>query len=222
MPSLLAKIDKMSDDNVRKPSEHSHSFTGARRQRQALALTPGNRSVTPCCDMIALEKDLTKHSRHAFHSRFAVPRGAVQLPPKRKRKRYLQLRVGLGSSPVPPLPNSVNWLAKDLGFYQREGLEIELIELQGTPLAVAAMISGDIDVGNIVDLRSDPLERSQSPIPARDSFARRAALFSRRGARRDQIGAGAARVKPSRWRGSAASITPCRWLTLKALGVNHR
>jgi len=66
-----------------------------------------------------------------------------------KPKESLKLRVGLGSSPVPPLPNSVIWLAKDLGFYQREGLDIELIEFQGTPLAVAAMISGDIDVGNI-------------------------------------------------------------------------
>ena len=66
-----------------------------------------------------------------------------------KPKEPLKLRVGLGSSPVPPLPNSVLWLAKDLGFYQREGLEIELIEFQGTPLAIAAMISGDIDVGNV-------------------------------------------------------------------------
>lgn len=64
-------------------------------------------------------------------------------------KEPLRLRVGLGSSPVPPLPNSVLWLAKDLGFYQREGLDIELIEFQGTPLAIAAMISGDIDVGNV-------------------------------------------------------------------------
>ena len=66
-----------------------------------------------------------------------------------KPKELLKLRVGLGSSPVPPLPNSVLWLAKDLGFYQREGLDIELIEFQGTPLAIAAMISGDIDVGNV-------------------------------------------------------------------------
>src|SRR6185295_16052421 len=64
-------------------------------------------------------------------------------------KERLKLRVGLGSSPVPPLPNSVIWLAKDLGFYQREGLDVELIEFQGTPLALAAMISGDIDVGNV-------------------------------------------------------------------------
>lgn len=63
--------------------------------------------------------------------------------------RNLKLRVGLGSSPVPPLPNSVIWLAKDLGLYQREGLDIELIEFQGTPLAIAALISGDIDVGNV-------------------------------------------------------------------------
>ena len=61
-----------------------------------------------------------------------------------KSKEPLKLRVGLGSSPVPPLPNSIIWLAKDLGFYQREGLDIELIEFQGTPLAIAAMISGDI------------------------------------------------------------------------------
>ena len=66
-----------------------------------------------------------------------------------KTKEVLRLRVGLGSSPVPPLPNSVIWLAKDLGFYQREGLDIELIEFQGTPLAIAAMVSGDIDVGNV-------------------------------------------------------------------------
>jgi len=66
-----------------------------------------------------------------------------------KPKEALKLRVGLGSSPVPPLPNSVLWLAKDLGFYQREGLDIELIEFQGTPLAIAAMVSGDIDVGNV-------------------------------------------------------------------------
>ena len=55
----------------------------------------------------------------------------------------------MGSAPAPALPNSVNWLAKDLGFYKREGLDVEISEFQGTPLAIAAMISGDIDVGNV-------------------------------------------------------------------------
>src|ERR1051325_11410017 len=66
-----------------------------------------------------------------------------------KPREPLKIRIGVASSPVPPLPNSVIWLAKDLGFYQREGLDVELIEFQGTPLALAAMIAGDIDVGNV-------------------------------------------------------------------------
>jgi NitT/TauT family transport system substrate-binding protein len=61
----------------------------------------------------------------------------------------LKLRIGMGSAPAPALPNSVNWLAKDLGFYRREGLDVEISEFQGTPLAIAAMISGDVDVGNV-------------------------------------------------------------------------
>jgi len=80
---------------------------------------------------------------------FILLQGSTVYAAEFKAKEPLKLRVGLGSSPVPPLPNSVLWLAKDLGFYQREGLDIELIEFQGTPLALAAMISGDIDVGNV-------------------------------------------------------------------------
>ena len=66
-----------------------------------------------------------------------------------KPREMLKLRLGLGSAPAPPLPNSVLWLAKDLGFYSREGLDVELNEFQGTPLAIAAMISGDVDVANV-------------------------------------------------------------------------
>jgi NitT/TauT family transport system substrate-binding protein len=61
----------------------------------------------------------------------------------------LKLRLGLGSAPAPALPNSVLWLAKDLGFYKREGLDVELFEFKGTPLVIAAMIAGEIDVGNV-------------------------------------------------------------------------
>ncbi len=66
-----------------------------------------------------------------------------------KSGELLKLRLGLGSAPAPALPNSVLWLAKDLGFYQREGLDVELNEFQGTPLVIAGMISGEIDVGNV-------------------------------------------------------------------------
>jgi NitT/TauT family transport system substrate-binding protein len=61
----------------------------------------------------------------------------------------LKLRLALGSTPAPALPNSVLWLAKDLGFYKGEGLEVELIELGGTPLVIATMIAGEVDVGNV-------------------------------------------------------------------------
>jgi NitT/TauT family transport system substrate-binding protein len=66
-----------------------------------------------------------------------------------KPQEMLKLRLGLGSAPAPPLPNSVLWLAKDLGFYARDGLDVDLTEFQGTPLAIAAMVSGDVDVANV-------------------------------------------------------------------------
>jgi len=83
----------------------------------------------------------------------------------------LKLRLGLGSAPAPALPNSVLWLAKDLGFYKREGLDVELTEFQGTPLVIAAMIAGEVDVGNVstsdvirmVATKSQPMRAIHSP-----------------------------------------------------------
>src|SRR4029078_1491470 len=37
------------------------------------------------------------------------------------------------------------WMAKDAGFYEREGLDVEQIWIQGNP-ATAAMIAGEIDL----------------------------------------------------------------------------
>jgi NitT/TauT family transport system substrate-binding protein len=74
----------------------------------------------------------------------AAPPAAPVLPP-----RPLELRIALGNSTVPLIPNSVIWLAKDLGYYEREGLDVELVELNGTPLAIAALVSGQADVGNL-------------------------------------------------------------------------
>ena len=64
---------------------------------------------------------------------------AASLPAaESKPTEPLKLRLGLGSAPAPALPNSVLWLAKDLDFYRREGLDVELNEFQGTPLVIAA------------------------------------------------------------------------------------
>jgi NitT/TauT family transport system substrate-binding protein len=108
-----------------------------------------------------------------------------------KPREMLKLRLGLGSAPAPPLPNSVLWLAKDLGFYAREGLDVELNEFQGTPLAIAAMISGDVDVANVstsevirlTATKGQPMRAIHSPdarlyflIAAKDEFKSVAAL----------------------------------------------
>jgi NitT/TauT family transport system substrate-binding protein len=64
-------------------------------------------------------------------------------------KHPLTLNLGLASKPTPPLPNSVLWLAKELGSYDREGLDVTLQFLDGTPAVIASMLSGDVDVGNV-------------------------------------------------------------------------
>lgn len=106
----------------------------------------------------------------------------------------LKLRLGLASAPAPPLPNSVLWLAKDLGFYAREGLDLDLNEFQGTPLALAALISGDVDIANVSTsevirmnaAKGQPMRAIHSPdarlyflIAARDEFKSVAALQGR-------------------------------------------
>ncbi|MDA0989257.1 MAG: ABC transporter substrate-binding protein [Verrucomicrobia bacterium] len=50
----------------------------------------------------------------------------------------------------PPLvPNSVMDLAVELGYFTREGVEVELIRVQQTPLAVAALLAGEGDMANV-------------------------------------------------------------------------
>src|SRR6476660_4105869 len=111
-----------------------------------------------------------------------------------KPREPFKLRLGLGSAPAPPLPNSVLWLAKDLGFYAREGLDVELTEFQGTPLAIAAMVSGDVDVANVSTsevirmnaTKGQPMRAIHSPdsrlyflIAAREEFKSVSALQGR-------------------------------------------
>jgi NitT/TauT family transport system substrate-binding protein len=61
----------------------------------------------------------------------------------------LKLRIGTATIPPPALPESTLWLARDLGFYQKEGLDVEITEVQATPSVITAMRTGEVDVGNI-------------------------------------------------------------------------
>lgn len=50
---------------------------------------------------------------------------------------------------TPVVPNSVMDLAIELGFYKQAGVEVELVRVQQTPSAVAALKSGSGDMANI-------------------------------------------------------------------------
>jgi NitT/TauT family transport system substrate-binding protein len=64
-------------------------------------------------------------------------------------KDVMLLKVGVAVTPAPALPESVLWLARDQGFYQKEGLDVQLTEVDATPSVITAMRTGDVDVGDI-------------------------------------------------------------------------
>lgn len=50
----------------------------------------------------------------------------------------------------PPLvPNSITDLAVELGYFEKEGVEVELVRVQQTPSAIAALQAGEGDMANI-------------------------------------------------------------------------
>jgi NitT/TauT family transport system substrate-binding protein len=70
------------------------------------------------------------------------------------------LKLALADGAINPTPDSVLELADRLGFYAKHGVKVELIELQGTPQAVAALNSGAVDLADItidsaIRLRAD-------------------------------------------------------------------
>ena len=50
----------------------------------------------------------------------------------------------------PPLvPNSVMDLALELGYFEREGVEVELVRVQQTPSALASLLAGEGEMANV-------------------------------------------------------------------------
>jgi NitT/TauT family transport system substrate-binding protein len=50
---------------------------------------------------------------------------------------------------APLVPNSVMDLAVDLGYFEREGVDVELVRVQQTPSALAALQAGEGEMANI-------------------------------------------------------------------------
>jgi NitT/TauT family transport system substrate-binding protein len=61
----------------------------------------------------------------------------------------LTLRIADGVSPPAALPQSILSLAAQQGYFQREGLDAQVLDVNGTPAIITAMRSGDVDVGII-------------------------------------------------------------------------
>src|SRR6185312_8330950 len=70
----------------------------------------------------------------------AAPGAPVSEPP-------LKLRVADGVSPPAALPQSILSLAAQQGFFQKEGLDVEIESVNGTPAIITGMRAGEIDVG---------------------------------------------------------------------------
>lgn len=65
------------------------------------------------------------------------------------------------------VPNSVMDLAVSLGYFEREGVEVELVRVQQTPSAVAALQAGEGEMANIsVDAALQLVARDQMQIKA--------------------------------------------------------
>jgi NitT/TauT family transport system substrate-binding protein len=60
-----------------------------------------------------------------------------------------RLRLVVTHTAAPLVPNSVMDLADTLGFYRREGLAVDLVRVQSTPLAIVALKTGNADLANI-------------------------------------------------------------------------
>ena len=65
------------------------------------------------------------------------------------------------------VPNSVMDMAVQLGYFKREGVDVELVRVQQTPSAIAALMAGEGDMANIaVDSALQLVARNQMKIKA--------------------------------------------------------
>lgn len=72
--------------------------------------------------------------------------GASTDPPN---DEVLELRLAVATTDVNPVTESVLTLAGDLGYFEDNGIEVTYVPLTGTPEAVAALNSGDVDIADI-------------------------------------------------------------------------
>ena len=78
----------------------------------------------------------------------------------------LELKLAIADGAINPTPDSVLQLADKLGFYAKHGLKVDIVQLNGTPQAVAALNSGAVDLADI-SIDSAIRLRADSGLPIR-------------------------------------------------------
>lgn len=84
--------------------------------------------------------------RRAFALRSAAALAAGAALPARAAAPF---RLIITETETPLVPNSVQEFALALGYYKRAGVDVELVRVQQTPSAIAALRSGQGDMANI-------------------------------------------------------------------------
>jgi NitT/TauT family transport system substrate-binding protein len=75
--------------------------------------------------------------------------GLILLATGAQAQDMLTLRLATGEVDINPTANSILKLAARLGFYEKHGVKVEIVELDGTPQSVAALTSGAVDIADI-------------------------------------------------------------------------
>ena len=68
-------------------------------------------------------------------------------------QRTASLTVGYVGIDGPQLPA---WMAKEAGIFQKNGLDVQLVNFTGGPTAIAALLSGDVLGSLCLTSTSDP------------------------------------------------------------------
>lgn len=73
----------------------------------------------------------------------------LAMSPGAHAQDMLELKLATGEVDINPTSNSILKLAARLGFYEKHGVRVEIVELDGTPQSVAALTSGAVDIADI-------------------------------------------------------------------------
>ena len=98
------------------------------------------------CNVLAAEKKRRNHDCPPCSRMFRIHVGPVFLfvvSVRPQEKKLERLRVGGGSASATQMSL---WLAKEGNYYEKHGLNVEVISIPGSSLAIQAMLSGELPI----------------------------------------------------------------------------